>query len=227
MFCESYRKVLSEAAATGGPLLGEVRLHLAGCNECAAAFAEEQNLFATIDSAMRSEANVDVPASLLPRLRAQTAVSPHSATWRALVAVFATILLAVGVATFSGSFPWRARTDMSITAEPGGTPTVPAGASRETPAASVPSTLAMPLSPRPERAAGHRAALRPELEVLISPEEQAALTQYAARLRTRALENSARASIHSDPNLNIESLEIAEIDLRQLTIEPLDSGEDK
>ena len=226
MFCESYRKALSEAAATGGPLLREVRLHLAGCSECAVALAEEQNLFAAIDSAMRSEVNVDVPGSLLPRVRAQMVVSPNNATWRTLVAVLATILLAVGVATFSSSFRWRPKIDVSITAERGGAPAVHAGASRERIPVSVPSTLAMQPSPKPERAS-HRAAVRPALEVLISPEEQAGLTQYAARLRTRALENSARASIQSDPNLHIKSLEIAEIDLRQLTIEPLDSGEDQ
>ena len=61
----------------------------------------------------------------------------------------------------------------------------------------------------------------------VSAEEQAGLEHYSTRLRARSLENSARAvgALESDPAFNIRPLEIAAMDVRQLTIEPLESDE--
>ena len=103
MLCESCRQALSEAAVSGEALPREVRLHLAGCNACTAVFAEERELFAAIDSAMGTTVNVEVPASLLPRVRAQIAASPEKTIWRLPVLAFATALL-VGVAVLSPLF---------------------------------------------------------------------------------------------------------------------------
>jgi hypothetical protein len=78
MPCEHYKDALIEAAATGSdfasavglsPELATLRAHLAVCASCRAAFAEEESLFAAIDSDLHAAANADVPPSLLPRVR--------------------------------------------------------------------------------------------------------------------------------------------------------------
>src|SRR5262249_12624096 len=71
MPCEDYKNALIDAAATGTAPLPEVRAHLAVCASCRAAFAEEQAVFAGIDSSLHSAVNTEVPPSLLPRVRAQ------------------------------------------------------------------------------------------------------------------------------------------------------------
>jgi hypothetical protein len=64
-----------------------------------------------------------------------------------------------------------------------------------------------------------------DAEVLVSHEEQVGLQRYAVRLRARALENTARAAVTNDPPFQIQPLEIAVMDFRQLSIEPLESDE--
>lgn len=83
MPCEPYQNALIEAAATGlEPKVG-LRAHLAACAACRTAFAQEESLFSSIDQGLRAAANADVPASLLPRVRARLAdeVAP-SRSWR-------------------------------------------------------------------------------------------------------------------------------------------------
>jgi hypothetical protein len=68
---EHYKDALIEAAATGVEPQDELRAHLEACDSCRAAFAEEQNLFASIDAGIHVRANADVPVSFLPRVRAR------------------------------------------------------------------------------------------------------------------------------------------------------------
>jgi len=69
MLCEQYKDALIEVAAAGAAPQGELRAHLEGCASCRSAFAQEQSLFATIDSSLHASANSEVPSSLLPRVR--------------------------------------------------------------------------------------------------------------------------------------------------------------
>ena len=72
--CEDYRAALSESAASGATASGlpnELHRHIDACTSCRAAFSEELQLFAAIDSGLRAAANVETPLSLLPRVRAQ------------------------------------------------------------------------------------------------------------------------------------------------------------
>jgi hypothetical protein len=80
--------------------------------------------------------------------------------------------------------------------------------------------------PSPEKVVLSR-KVRSAVEVQVSAEEQAGLEHYSARLRARSLEDSARAvgAVESDVAFNIRPLEIAAMDVRQLTIEPLESDE--
>jgi len=70
MPCEHYKDALIDAAASGAAPQDELRAHLVECSSCRAAFAEEQTLFAAIDSGLHDAVSPEVPASLLPRVRA-------------------------------------------------------------------------------------------------------------------------------------------------------------
>jgi hypothetical protein len=71
MPCRHYKDALIEAAASGAELQGDLRAHLDACASCREAFEREQSLFASIDAGLRVTANAEVPASLLPRVRAR------------------------------------------------------------------------------------------------------------------------------------------------------------
>jgi predicted anti-sigma-YlaC factor YlaD len=71
MLCEHYKDALIEAAAGGATPSGELRAHLAECAPCRAAFAQEQSLFAGIDSSLHAAANAEVPTSFLAGVRAR------------------------------------------------------------------------------------------------------------------------------------------------------------
>jgi anti-sigma factor RsiW len=71
MPCEHHKDALIEAAASGLEPQGELRAHLAACDSCRAAFAEERALFVSIDSGLHASVNADIPPSLLPSVRAR------------------------------------------------------------------------------------------------------------------------------------------------------------
>ncbi len=97
MLCEHYKEALIEAAASDVPAPGDLREHLDGCSDCRAAFEEEQALFSSIDGGLRVAANADVPASLLPRVRAQ--LSGQSVARRSWIPVWAVLSAAALVLT--------------------------------------------------------------------------------------------------------------------------------
>jgi hypothetical protein len=71
MPCKPYKDALMEAANSGTEPQGDLRAHLAECTDCRAVFEQERSLFASIDAGLHFVANSDVPASLLPRVRAR------------------------------------------------------------------------------------------------------------------------------------------------------------
>jgi hypothetical protein len=96
MFCESYRKVLIEAAGSGEALSRELVVHLAACELCSSAFATEQMLFASIDRSLRAAVSAKVPASLVPRVRARLPESEmllKRFSWSAILVPMTTFVL--------------------------------------------------------------------------------------------------------------------------------------
>lgn len=71
MPCENYREALREAVVVGAEPSSQLRLHLDVCPSCRAALDEESQLLAAIDSGLCMAANAEVPASLLPRVKAK------------------------------------------------------------------------------------------------------------------------------------------------------------
>jgi hypothetical protein len=76
MPCQPYEEALNEAAAGGVEPQGELRAHLAGCTACRTAFEEERALFAAMGAGLHFAANAEVPASLMPRVRARLDAEP-------------------------------------------------------------------------------------------------------------------------------------------------------
>ena len=104
MPCEHYKDALIEAAATGIEPQGELRSHLAACALCRAAFAEERALFSSLDAGLHVAANSEVPASLLPRVRARiaeetTATRSWATAWFALAGAAAMVVAFIAVQT--------------------------------------------------------------------------------------------------------------------------------
>jgi hypothetical protein len=226
MFCESCRQPLMDAAASGESLNRALATHVAGCEGCSAAFAEERALFAAIEDSLGVRCNAPAPPSLIPRVRAQIAAGPTK-TWRIRALAFATLGLVAGTVAISPAFHWHSTPEDSRGKSSAMASTVQSTDSREATGSLVQSAPPVKQFPRRLEKVVLSRKVRSDLEVQVSAEEQAGLEHYSARLRARSLENSARAvgAVASDPAVNIQPLEIAAMDVRQLTIEPLESDE--
>jgi hypothetical protein len=227
MFCKSYCQPLMDAAASGESLNYALATHVGGCEGCSVAFAEERALFAAIEDSLGVRSNAPAPPSLVPRVRAQIATRPTKTTWRIPVLAFATLGLVAGGVAISPAFHWHSTPDDSRAKSPAMASTVQSADSREATGSLVQSAPPVQqLPPSLEKVVRSR-TVRSDVEVQVSAEEQAGLEQYSARLRARSPENSARAvgAVESDLAFNIRPLEIAVMDVRQLTIEPLESDE--
>ena len=71
MPCEHFKDALTAAAASNAAPDDPLRAHLEVCAPCRAAFTEEQSPFNAIDGTLRGTVNEEMPASLLPRVRAR------------------------------------------------------------------------------------------------------------------------------------------------------------
>ena len=227
MFCESYRQSLTDAACAGEALPRELAAHLDACNDCASTFASERALFASIDRSLHAVANPAVPPSLMPRVRAQIESTPTKTFWRLPAIAFATgglALFAIGWAAFSA---WRATIDSPRVKAVVVTPTKEFVVATEPPDMLAPDFPSYAMAARGEHTVVRRVQLRSEPEVLVSSEEMAEFERYVALLRARPLEKAVRASakVNSDPE--IKPLDIAELELDQLAIEPLEDGGSK
>jgi anti-sigma factor RsiW len=225
MFCESYRQALSTAVAAGEPLPREVARHLAGCNACSAAFVAEKALFAAIDGSLYAAANADLPASLVPGVRdavLQKDFPARHIQWRAIL-VFGSALLIVGSLSFWHSRP-ISRTGKALAVASRARPEAsyeeqiksPAGVSRGVaPSAPNKSPVTPPIAARSGLA----------MIVIVSPQEENALKKYAVLVNANIGKNLASDVTRWDVRADLDPLEIAEIDLSQLAIQPLEHGE--
>jgi hypothetical protein len=230
MFCESYRKVLMEAAGSGEALPRELEEHVAGCEHCRAAFADEQALFRSIDGALQAAANTEISDSLLPRVRMQVASDSTKADGRVPVLAFVTGGLVIGAIVLSSSSLRHSAVSRSTGTEPAA-PSMQSAVRREWTGLPI-QTLSVQVSPSPERLVSRRERFvvdrvtrRPEPEVLVSSEEAAGLRRYADLLRAKSHEISNHTAAISDAPFEIKPLVIAELGLRQLTIQPLQGSE--
>jgi anti-sigma factor RsiW len=217
MPCEPYQNALTEAAASGLEPQGELRAHLAACPACRATLSQEQSLFSSIDTGLHAAVNVEVPASLLPRVRTQIAEEP--AVTRGWIPSWLTVAAAAAVlVAFIATRPlWR-------------TGVVPApvhtASNVSSPAASVLPPQDQNLNaahravtnsvPTIQAAATHNPPPRGAMpEVLVPRDQEALLVSYAEQWGQRKRAPLVAANFDST---NLSLLQISPIQIDQLDV---------
>ena len=231
MFCESWRETLSAAAVSGEVLPREAQAHLTACSSCRAALAMEQQLFALMDSGLRSMVGVEAPVSLVPRVRAQIAEAPPGRTWRIPALAFAIAALAlIALMAFSVvhvSPTKRQSATASLAAPSDGAPREIRPSAPDGLAPIQPAKTRVPIQVKKGSAPIPKAMGQPGLDIIVSADEQASLQRYLSAFRARARNSAAFMTVKTEPSAEIKPLEISEIEMPQLNIEQLQAGESK
>jgi hypothetical protein len=225
MPCEHYQNALIEAAASSTAPQGELRAHLAACAACRTAFAQEQSLFSSIDTGIRATANAEVPASLLPRVRARLAdeAAPRRMWPQPLIFAAASAALAFTILLFAR--PHHARPDIHAKQ----TPQIPVS---ETPSTnrdqnSGPGTQIVSSTVSNSQTPSHSTLLRTvassEPEVLVPPDEREAFARFVGVLRERR--DVAFALVMPAPQTRDGSASLEPLQINGLEIKPLEEGQ--
>lgn len=229
MPCKHYKDPLIESAASGARPKGDLSVHLAGCVVCRATFAEEQALFSSIDAGLHVTANAEMPASLLPRVRARLveAAAPRrmwTPNWFALAGTTAMVVAFVAArALWRTNFdqvPGRTATNVSTSAPvvpptQSQDPNVPPSMSKNS--VSPPRTArTMNTVPR-ETLASHNTAL----EVLVPRDQEDLLVGYAQQWNQRKHAPLVAANFDATnmSPLQISLIQIAQLDVKLMTEE--------
>lgn len=220
MPCESYREALIETAGEGSVLSPELRSHLDACASCRTAFAEEQQLFAAIHTGLRATANVEVPPSLLPRVRAQLDKQPvpqHS--WvpiRAAMAAFVALVVVIVLVRGIGRDPAGSNPEVNSTAwnviPTAIQPTPPVDGSLEAVSPSAKNKL-----PRPIRNAP--VARAKKLTVLIAEGQKRAIDALLSSVRRGGPEMVFLPSEKSESPL--KELQVSPLIISPIEVKPL------
>jgi hypothetical protein len=235
MPCEHYKDALIEAAASGADTASAspsdakkaaLRAHLAACDSCRAAFAEEQLLFTSIDAGLHTAANAELPASLLPRIRASLdeAVAPQRRWAKPLI--LATAGIAVALAVFLTVRPYHAKPE-----EQAGR--IPLTSHQETPATvthrDTAGSIAITASSHSNRPqigpTSHslHAAAHVQPEVLVPPDEREAFARFVATLQERG--EAAVALLTPATHENREPASLEQLQIDRLEVKPLEGTE--
>jgi hypothetical protein len=229
MPCENYKDALIEAAVSGVEPQSELLAHLATCDVCRTVLAEEQSLFTSIDSGLRQSVNSEVPASLLPRVRARISdeVVPHRSwfsNWLSVASAAAII-----AAFFVARVVWHSNLSQNppaITAQTNlPTPVLP---SPEAPVRTPEPSGRTNSHPYPQTFA-ERNSQNPRLqparnsipEVLVPKDQEVLLAAYA-KLWSHRKRASLLAQDSSETTLaplEVAPIQIAELDVKLLADE--------
>jgi len=222
MPCEHYKDALIEAAASGAALQGNLRVHLGACAFYREAFEQEQVLFASIDAGLRVTANAEMPASLLPRVRAlldESAVTRHR--WlQPLIFAAASAALAFAIFLFARP-PHSIPNDQAKQ-----THRVPARETSETNAPHQNSGAARQMvssnrniSQTRVHSTLFRSAASSRPEILVPPDEREAFARFVVALRGRgevALALVTPAMPAKDEPASLEPLKINGLEIKPL-----------
>jgi hypothetical protein len=220
MPCENYREALTEAAAADSAPSRELRLHLDACASCRAAFAQERLLFSSIDSGLRSAANAEVPASLIPRVRTRlneqrTANRPWVPVGATMAAV-AAILMIVIVRGTERERPAKARPESfaASNAPLANVPVLPDVISRS---ASSSHAARRETIQRGQRASFTRPTL--DAEILVPAGQKEAVDALLAGLKEGTVQGSPLVA--DKIGLPLEDLQVLPLAILPIEIKPL------
>ena len=229
MPCEHYQDAIIEAAASCTGPEGELRAHLAACASCRTVFAQEQSLFSSMDDGLRSVANPEVPTSLLPRVRALLADEPAPIrSWRfpsfvlAGAAVIVVILLVARTVWHTSIAPppsntvSNSTTPSTIRQQPEAQNSSAAQPITENSGAH-PHVAATRIPAHPASSAAHESMP----EILVSPDQEALLVNYAEQWRQRKRLPLVATNFEATnlPPLQIAPIQIAQLDVKLMAEE--------
>ena len=216
MPCEHYQEALIEAAASVNELQGELRAHLAGCAACRTVFAQEQFLFSSMDEGLRVAANAEVPASLLPRVRARLANEAAPRRMWNQPMIFAAASFTLAFAIFLAVQPHHARPDNQAKQ----TPQISVSAPGQE---SGPATQIVSSNVNNSKSSRHSTLLRPvassQPEVLVPADEREAFSRFVftvERRRDVAAALLAPSPKKQDMLVTVEPLQIAHLEVKPL-----------
>ncbi len=223
--CEDFRRGLIDTVAADSVPSNELRSHLDVCASCRTAFDEEKQLFAAIDTGLRTNANAEVPTSFLPRVRARLEDAPEAERRWSPFLIFATAGAAIALTLFIASRPRQATNDNQAKQALGvpfsDTLAKPAG---EEVVGSRNTAVAMGARRAPQRRDSNSlsSASSAGLEVIVPPDEREAFVRFIDSQQVRdvvAIALVVPASSKKDEPMSVEPLEIAE--LKVLPLEAL------
>lgn len=229
MPCESYKDALIQATASGSELQSDVREHLDACASCRITYAEEQYLFASIDTGLHKLACTEVPAWLLPRVRArldEEAIFQRSwlVNWRALagataiVAVFfaAHLVWRTGMKAQPAETAIRTNAPASVISQPQQQKSLAVAPSRRNSISQSRAAIAKNLVPQEALATRNT-----QPQVLVPPDQEIVLARYAEQWRQRK-RAPLLAENPEDPSvapLQVAPIQIAQLDVKLLAEE--------
>jgi hypothetical protein len=211
MFCESYRKAMSEAVLLGGRVHWETAAHLAVCAGCQSALANERELIGSIDAALRTKVNLETPPSLLARVRQAASAErrPRKVVYvRALLWPVAVCVVALFVARLHIQGPAPVPPPAVLPAN-AGLPTVAFG-----------STNTPTIEPH------YRNVLRREREgsqPRTEDERSIGKLLKLARKQPDVVASFVKSSPTDNP-IEIQPIEVAELDWKPVVIMPAEEG---
>ncbi len=219
MPCKHYKDALIEAAASGLNPQGELRAHLAACPACRTAFAEEQSLFSSIDTRLHAAANSKVPASLLPRVRAQlNSPSDSRKAWLPAWAV-----LAATAALVFAMLSVRGRRDDASGQNPQGSTRVQAVLPAEIPTAPIgalsPANPGQRMIKRILPSKVQAAASVEQVSVLLPAGQKLVIDAWLEGLRRGKLKGNELLAQKAD--LPLQDLQISPLDVSPIEMKPL------
>jgi anti-sigma factor RsiW len=221
MSCEGYRDKLIAMLASGeSAVASDVAMHLRACAECKKFYETQVSLFGAIESGVRAMVNETVPASLLPRVRAQIAETGvrrrmSNVSWGfATVAVAAVLAVSIGLlrrnpentSKVSEPSPFVAKGTFGVPPVfPGVVAAVPKRHSKETETATVRrQTVKTP-------------------EVMVLAEERAAFMKFVTDLPEER--DVAVAYTRPVTEAKDDLVEIASLQIDELEVKPLESSD--
>lgn len=233
MPCKDYKNALVEAAASGAELRGELRAHLVGCPDCRIAFEQERTLFSSIDAGLHATTNAEVPASLLPRVRAELDKTGEARSRWFRPWIFAAASIAIALAIFQFARPRHSGSDNRAKLTPQiEVPTTDPSHQNAGPARQTVSSKTSGSQSRVRRTLLYRVASS-QPEVLVPPDEREALALLVARLEGRgdvAVALATPAPQTEDASVGVKPLQIKELEIKTLEerqIEVSDGAEQK
>jgi len=221
MPCENYREALIEAAAVDARLSPELRAHLDACTSCRASFVEETQLFAAIDTGLRTAANAEVPPSFFPGVRASLLDDSASRRgWRPFL-IFAAAAVAMALTVLITARPRHTIKDNQAKQIFSASPREKTEASARE-ASGTRAILASSHSyrtPHERNTAPANSASLHVMDVLVPPEEREAFARFITSQPGRSgvvIAVVAAATENQDNRLSVEPLEIAELEVKPL-----------